>query len=61
MPGTRPGMTEIVAPIFDSLLHPGSEFVSEQNATNVISTIAINYESFTTAVLHQTRRSGTND
>jgi hypothetical protein len=60
MPGTRPGMTDCCTD-FDSLLHPSSEFVSEQNATNVISTIAINYKSFTTAVLHQTRRSGIND
>jgi hypothetical protein len=44
MPGTRPGMTEIVATI---LAHSSSEIVSEQHATNAITALAacdISYE-----------------
>ena len=37
MPGTRPGMTEIVAPILPHSFIISREIVSEQNATNVIT------------------------
>jgi len=57
MPGTRPGMTEIVATI---LAHSSSEIVSEQHATNAITALAACDISLN-AVLYQTRRSGIND
>jgi hypothetical protein len=37
MPGTRPGMTDIVTPILTHSFLTTSEIVSEQNATNLIT------------------------